>query len=99
MSVASVFIGIIALLIAALCAYIGIGGAAKRRKERKRRQERRRYERNRARINAEMEARKERMETGNSRVDFNNSIDVLSELAGTNKRNRPPDSSQSNSKR
>ena len=99
MSVASVFIGIIALLIAAWCAAIAVSGAAKRRKERKRRQERRRYERNRARINAEMEARKERMETGNSRVDFNNSIDVLSELAGNNKRNRPPDSSQSNSKR
>lgn len=99
MSVASVFIGIIALLIAALCAAIAVSGAAKRRKERKRRQERRRYERNMARVNAEMEARKERMETGNSRVDFNNSIDVLSELAGNNKRNRPPDSSQSNSKR
>lgn len=89
----------IALLIAGWYVNSIISSAMRQREQQKQKERRRKHEQNAARIRREMEARKERMETGNSRTDFDNSLSVLSELAGGAKRNSPPASARSASKR
>ena len=88
MSFTLILIVIIALLTAAIFA-----GAMHRRELDKERERGKQRERKTAQVYEQAARQNERMETGSSVDDFNNSIDVMSELAGKNKHDKPPDSS------
>lgn len=99
MSFTLILIMIIALLTAAIFAVNSIGGAMHRRELKKERERGKQRERKTAQVYEQAARQNERMETGSSVDDFNNSIGVMSELAGKNKHDKPPDSSRPDSKR
>ena len=93
MNLTLILICIIAVLVAIIFGYIAISRKVHESSQRKEKKRRLRHEWSKVKIEKELRARNESMETGNNSNDFNNSIAVMSELAGKGKHNKPPDSS------